>query len=431
MATPRNLDISNALGPLRDVLQSLGEAREGRIPSGAERKRLVRRVRAAGNGAVPSLVRALASTHEDEASWAYFLLERLGGERVVRRLNLLLEDSAIADKVKGRALGLLSDLDAPVPTRIPLKDPDAMLARSVRELVATLDSDDGLAEAVDLIVEQVPDAEVPAFAAEVLRHGGRRARPLLEALFARPGLSGETSRVLQEMSRHASASRTERAAAEALERGLAYLEAGRPRAARRRLERFVARDPDNAEGQSALGVCLLELRDLDGALNHLREAARLQPGEALHRWNLAAVAKQGERMGGSYLALRDYLQLSDEVEGAEERRLEARAFVRAYERMLRDLQPGVSLADVLRGEELFARAYAALSEGRPADAQRGFEAVLALVPRHYPSWGNLGAAYLALECREEAERCLRRALELNPDYAVARQNLALIDSRSH
>src|SRR5690349_23609585 len=38
---------------------------------------------------------------------------------------------------------------------------------------------------------------------------------------------------------------------------------------------------------------------------------------------------------------------------------------------------------------LFARAYAALSEGRHAEAANGFEDVLALVPRHYPSWGNL------------------------------------------
>ena len=102
-------------------------------------------------------------------------------------------------------------------------------------------------------------------------------------------------------------------------------------------------------------------------------------------------------MGGCYLALRDYLALADDAEGAAERRDEAKSFVRAYERMLRGSHPGVPLRDVLRGEELFARAYAALSEGRHAEAAQGFENVLALVPRHYPSWGNLGAAYLGLD----------------------------------
>jgi tetratricopeptide (TPR) repeat protein len=88
----------------------------------------------------------------------------------------------------------------------------------------------------------------------------------------------------------------------------------------------------------------------------------------------------------------------------------------------------VPLRDVLRGEELFARAYAALSEGRHAEAATGFEDVLALVPRHYPSWGNLGAAYLALERVTEARRCLERALELNPEYAIARHNLQLLQN---
>jgi Flp pilus assembly protein TadD len=384
-------------------------------------------VRTAGNAAVPVLLRAFASTREPESGLAYYLLERLGGERVIQRIGALLGDPQIADEVKARALGLLSDLEAPVPEAVSLHDPDALLQRSVRELVDSLDNEEELAQAVDLIVEQVPDAEVPAFAAEVVRHGGRRAAPLLEALLARRGLSGDTQQALSVLARQALAPRAERALALALDRGLEYLEAGRPRAARRRLARFVRAHPEHAEAQSALGVCLLELGCHDEAAEHLREAARLEPAEALHRWNLAAVGKAAERMGGAYLALRDYLALADDSDGAAERRGEAKSFVRAYERMLRESHPGVPLSDVLRGEELFARAYAALSEGRAAEAQRGFEEVLTLVPRHYPSWGNLGAAHLAQAQKDEAARCLRRALELNPDYAVARQNLALLE----
>jgi Flp pilus assembly protein TadD len=163
-------------------------------------------------------------------------------------------------------------------------------------------------------------------------------------------------------------------------------------------------------------------------MDHLREAARIDPDEPLHFWNLAAAAKQADRMGGAYLALRDYLALADDGEGAPARRTEARDFVRAYERMLRESHPGVSLGDYLRGEELFARAYAALSEGAASDAVRGFEAVLALVPRHYPSWGNLGAALLQLGRREDARRALEQALAVNPEYTVARRNLDLLAS---
>ncbi|MGZ3443039.1 MAG: tetratricopeptide repeat protein, partial [Polyangia bacterium] len=249
-----------------------------------------------------------------------------------------------------------------------------------------------------------------------------------KVLSARGGLTDDTVQALDALYREATATAADRAALEALERGLEYLEAGRPRAARRRLERFVQRQPDNPEGRSALGVCLLELDEIDAAIDQLSEAIRLEPGQALHRWNLASAAKQADRMGGCYLALRDYLALPDDAEGAGERRDEAKSFVRAYERMLRGNHPGVPLRDVLRGEELFARAYAALSEGRNVEAAQGFENVLALVPRHYPSWGNLGAAYLALQRTSEAERCLERALELNPDYTIAKHNLLLIQA---
>jgi Tfp pilus assembly protein PilF len=55
--------------------------------------------------------------------------------------------------------------------------------------------------------------------------------------------------------------------------------------------------------------------------------------------------------------------------------------------------------------------------------------VLKLVPSHYQSWSNLGVVLMSLKKREEAERCLKRALSLRPDYEVARKNLAMMDAR--
>jgi tetratricopeptide (TPR) repeat protein len=427
MNAPRTTDISRCLAPLREVVGSLVQARSGEVPAGADRAKLVRRARAAGPAVVPKLIASLTSSDETEAGWAYHLLQRVGGPRVIHALERLCGGGA-SDAIKARALGLLSDLQAPMPAHVQLRDPEALLGRSVRELLDGLDSPDEIDQAVALIVDQVPEPEVPAFVAELVRHGGKKAAPVIKVLSARGGLTDDTVQALDALYREATATAADRAALEALERGLEYLEAGRPRAARRRLERFVQRQPDNPEGRSALGVCLLELDEIDAAIDQLSEAIRLEPGQALHRWNLASAAKQADRMGGCYLALRDYLALPDDAEGMIERRDEAKSFVRAYERMLRGNHPGVPLRDVLRGEELFARAYAALSEGRNLEAAQGFENVLALVPRHYPSWGNLGAAYLALQRTSEAQRCLERALELNPDYTIAKHNLLLIQA---
>jgi tetratricopeptide (TPR) repeat protein len=410
------------------VVDSLRASARGDIPTPTARRQLMRSLRAAGNAAVPALLRSFASEIETESSWAYYLLGRLGGVRVVRAMDELLADPDLGDDVKARALGLLSDIGAPVPDGVALRNPDALLQKSVRDLLGTLDRPRDMAQAVRLIGEQVPAAELPAFAAELVRHGGRRAVPLVDALAARDGLDDDTRAALAALKREARRGPAERRMDDTLERGLEYLESGRPKAARPRLERFVATCPERADGRSALGVCLLELRDFDGAITELRAAADLEPAEALHRWNVAAACKQADRLGGAYLALRDYLATGDDGTGATERRREAKSFVRAYERMLQDCHPGVELTDYLRGEELFARAYAALVDGRPEEALGGFRAVLDLVPRHYPSWGNLGAAYLALERRSEAAECLNRALELNPEYTVARKNLSLIET---
>jgi len=424
--------VSN-LDSLREVVSSLRLAAGGDIPVGPQRQRVVRLTKQAGSAALPALMRGLASPIETESSWAYYLLGRVGGERVIERLSVLLRDRDASDETKARALGLLSDLGAPIPADVALDDPESLLARSVNDLLSSVENPRELKQAIQLVVDQVPPAELPAFAAELIRHGKQKALPLLDGLLAMDDLSPEILAALSALKRDATASKREREAAHALERGLEYLEAGRPQAALRRLTRFVRTYPEHAEGRSALGVCLLQLGEPEQAMVHLARAAELEPDEPLHRWNQAAAAKQADRLGGAYLALREYLRLSlandgDVEEGAVERRAEAKSFVRAYERMLRDAHPGVALSDYLRGEELFARAYAALTEGRNADAVAGFESVIALMPRHWPSWGNLGAAYLELDRPADAERCLRRALELKPDYQPAQKNLAIIEA---
>ncbi|HEX9104271.1 MAG TPA: hypothetical protein VF997_18805, partial [Polyangia bacterium] len=63
----------------------------------------MRRARAAGPAAVPKLIAALASTEEPEAGWAYHLLARVGGPRVISALERLCGGSA-SDAVKARAL---------------------------------------------------------------------------------------------------------------------------------------------------------------------------------------------------------------------------------------------------------------------------------------------------------------------------------------
>jgi tetratricopeptide (TPR) repeat protein len=216
------------------------------------------------------------------------------------------------------------------------------------------------------------------------------------------------------------------AAPQLLERGTAQLEAGDPAAARPLLGAFVAVHPEDAEARTWLACALMALQQPAAALPHLRAAARLEPEDPVRWWNLAAAARQADKHGASYLALGDFLRRASARRSPARRRAALR-YRRLYERMVGREHPGVRARDMARGEELFDRACDALDAGRAAEAVRGFEAVLELVPSHHPSWSNLGAAYTQLDRRGDARRCLERALTCRPGYDVAERNLRTLD----
>ncbi len=218
----------------------------------------------------------------------------------------------------------------------------------------------------------------------------------------------------------------------ALESGCYYLEVERPRAAKPRLQRYVRGCPEDAAGHSALGLCWLQLGEAARALRHLTRAAKIEPQEPLHQWNIAAAHKQLNRHGNAYLSLRAYLDLaaSDDSDDSDERPSQAKKYVLGYEQMLLDVHGTEAdhraLALVLRGRRQFASAYAALSEGDVLRAARGFVALLEVVPDHSASLGNLSAAYLLRGRHAAARFCAERALALAPEYAVARHTLQLL-----
>ncbi|MCA1663767.1 MAG: hypothetical protein LC659_05790, partial [Myxococcales bacterium] len=131
-------------------------------------------------------------------------MARVGGARVVRALERLCASDA-SDAIKARALGLLSDLQAPMPMHVQLRDPEALLARSVCELLDGLSTPDEVDQAVALIVDQVPEPEVPAFVSELVRHGGKKAAAVIKVLSARGGLTEETVQALDALYREATA----------------------------------------------------------------------------------------------------------------------------------------------------------------------------------------------------------------------------------
>jgi Flp pilus assembly protein TadD len=424
--TTRHSNVSYAFKDLRalDRIHATVEARESPTPAwmaGARRRGMVV-VRRLGDTAVPYLMRQLAAAREPRASFARYLLARLRSPRVIDETTRLLGDPAATDAGKVLALALLADLDVPPPPHVALANPDRVLASAVEQLLTSLRGRADYHQAAHLILAQVPDDELIDFGRATLRHAGERALPLLRALIECGEMGDEAREALRALvgDRPAPPPPAARPREDDLERGIALFEERRFALAEKHLTRFVAANPADIEGRSTLGVCLTRRGDAERAISHLLFCAAAEPDEPLHLWNLAAAAQTAGRLARCYLALRGYLAATGPE---DERRAEAARYVQQYEQMVRAEYADLDPARLAQGEEIFVEAQRALSAGRAADAVRDFERVLTLVPRHYPTWGNLGAAYLELGRREQAARCLERALELRPDYDVARRTL--------
>lgn len=457
------------LEPLRDVVTSLraarsrdslrrrraalafdmgetGETSQTELDSYDERLFLVEKVKQAGVAALPALLRSLSSTEGHEADWACFLLRELDGpathDKIVARLNALLVDPARGDGCKERILGLLADLRAPVPERVVLQDPDALLERSVRDLLCDLDSPQGLTQALDMIFEQVPEAEFENFLHEVVQHGGDRAQPLLSAIvsdsrtpralaerligWVRPVASVKAQPAGQLQNAKSAqnvknAKKVQRAVSRPrMQRALRLLSHGQLGLAHEELAALRDERQDDPAVASALGLCLLRLARPDAALLQLEQAAALAPTVAAHAWNAAVAAHLTDQAGRCYRSLRQYLSCDDERHGAAARRQAAVALCSEFERLLGRTYPGTPIEQILESEALFEGAYAALSDARYTAAVDGFRAVLERLPAHPASWRNLGIAYLAQRRPREAARCFSRVLRVDANRHALR-----------
>jgi tetratricopeptide (TPR) repeat protein len=148
--------------------------------------------------------------------------------------------------------------------------------------------------------------------------------------------------------------------------------------------------PTNERAQNNLGNMLARNpATLDEAVQHFREALRLEPGYADARYNLAVTLDKVPGHAGDAIA--------------------------EYQASLR--------LDPTRVEAHNNLGYAFLSEGRTQEAIMEFQEALRLDPNHAEAHYNLGNALSSLGRREDAIAQYRDALRTKPDYVEAHFNL--------
>src|SRR5713101_6305680 len=156
------------------------------------------------------------------------------------------------------------------------------------------------------------------------------------------------------------------------------------------------------------------------------EALSLDPNNAELWFNRGMASRFTSRFGRS---LRDYerakeLNIRPELAKKLEEELE---FARELaEKTLKLRGPDFTLDQLIKQEDLFQNGLQLMEAGEWKEAEQVFQASIAMGDCLPQPWGNLGICLMMQERYDEAEAALKRALVIDPHYALAKKNLAAL-----
>jgi tetratricopeptide (TPR) repeat protein len=193
---------------------------------------------------------------------------------------------------------------------------------------------------------------------------------------------------------------------------------------RRVLRHVPAGSKPSAEALRHLGAALGLLQDFEGSYRVLTKALEVAPEDASIWYNRAASGLFTTRTGQ---ALRDVERAIELERNPRSRTMYERK--RASLREIVDEQialrgPDYTVDQLIEEQETFQAGIRLMEGGQWAEAEELFRQVIAVGNVPPQPWANLAGCLIMQERYDEAEEALRRALEIEPDYKVARLNLA-------
>jgi len=90
------------------------------------------------------------------------------------------------------------------------------------------------------------------------------------------------------------------------------------------------------------------------------------------------------------------------------------------------LMPGEEV--VQKANEAFARGRKLLIQNKPKEAIESYKEYISLHSQNPVVWHNMGIAYILLMDRINAEKCFKKALEIKPDYELAKRNMEILNN---
>lgn len=186
------------------------------------------------------------------------------------------------------------------------------------------------------------------------------------------------------------------------------------------------RVPMRADVLSQMGTALAMLQEFPRSYEAFTEALAIDPKNAELWYNRGMASRYTSRFGRS---LRDYERakelntlppLTDRIEK------EVKFARKVAEGSMKERGPNFTLDQLIEQEDLFQRGLELMMEGKWEEAGQSFEASIAMGDCLPQPWGNLGNCLMMQERYDEAEAAFKHALAIDPKYAIAKNNLAML-----
>ena len=158
----------------------------------------------------------------------------------------------------------------------------------------------------------------------------------------------------------------------------------------------------------------------------LTEALELAPNNAELWYNRGMSSRYTMRLGRSFRDFTRAVELNKRAELSEQFN-EALKFSREMaEKSIKLRGPNFTLDQLIEQEDLFQRGLKLMEAGQWDEAGQAFQASIAMGDCLSQPWGNLGICLMMQERYDESEEALRRALVIDPEYTIAKNNLILL-----
>jgi len=184
--------------------------------------------------------------------------------------------------------------------------------------------------------------------------------------------------------------------------------------------------PQRVDVLAQLGTAQGMLQNFSQSYAAFTEALTLDPKNAELWYNRSMASRFTSRFGQALRDSERAVELNTRNELTEQFAENLQFSREMAEKSIQLRGPNFTLDQLIEQENLFHQGLDLMEAEKWEEAGRAFRASIAMGDCLPQPWGNLGISLMMQERYDEAEAALKRALEIDPDYLLAKNNLAAL-----